>query len=212
MRILFKRLNEKGISGLALGFVLVLMVFSACKKKDRLSASTFNFSITPPAASVARTGTLTLTARGAGDVNPTWSVSASSVGTVSPEIGAVVVFTPVALGVVTVSATYEGLQANSQIGIVTYIPNSNTFDVYTDLGLPSGAGINSDIFDDDGILTELQVGYTPEGVKYQHASNTGAGQFWGVTLGAGLDLSARGPELPGSAGLPAAPRAGAIPE
>lgn len=182
MRILFKRLNKMGVSGFLLGLVLVFSVFPACKKKDRLSASTFQFSVTPPASSVTRTETLTLTAHGTGDINPTWAVSASSLGTVSPSFGTSVVFTPSALGDVVVTATFDGLQANSQIAVVTYKPNSNTFDVYNDDGLPTGTGIHSDIFVSGLTLQELSAGYTPEGIKYQRATNAPSGSFWGVTL------------------------------
>lgn len=165
-----------------MGLAVSISILPSCKKRERLSASTASLTITPPASTVARSETLTLTARGSGDVNPTWVVSASTLGSVSPAIGPVVVFTPSAFGDVIVSAIYNGIQANSQIAIVAYKPNSNTFDVYNDNGLPSGSGLDSDIFDPSSLLAELSSGYTPEGIKYQRASNTSTGQFWGVTI------------------------------
>jgi hypothetical protein len=169
--------------------ILCSMIFlSSCHKEDRLAASTFDFRITPPAAQVVRNNTLTLTARGNSgggsfSVSPTWSVSDEALGSLSTSIGSSVEFQALALGDVTVTATYDGIQTTSQIAIVTYIPNSNTFDVYNDDGLPSGAGLDSDIFTSGGLsLAEISTGYTPEGVKYQRATNAPDDAFWGVTL------------------------------
>jgi hypothetical protein len=196
MQSLFKRLNKIGFMASVCGVIVVLMVSSSCKKKDRLSSSTFQFSITPTASTVVKTETLTLNARGNGDINPTWTVSSSTLGSVAPEIGNQVVFTPSALGDVVIYATQDGLQANCQVAIVTYKPAPNTFDVYNDKGLPTGTGINSDIFTSLGLsIAEISSGYTPEGVKYQRTTNAGSGDNWGVTLdaataGLNKDLSA----------------------
>lgn len=173
-----------------IGGVIVSGGVLGCKKKDRLTNSTFNLGITPPAALVLTTGSLTLTAHGSSNgqsigVSPTWSVSPSTVGSLNVSIGSVVIFTPVALGVATVVANYDGLMATSQIDVVTYIPENNTtaFNVYTDDGLPSEAGITSDIFTSGGLsIAELSTGYTPEGVNYQRTTNAPDDGYWGVTL------------------------------
>ena len=170
------------------------LVIAGCHKRDRLSTSTFNFSITPPAASVLRTDSLTLvatgrTAGGSVDVNPTWTVSPSSAGTLTPDIGSTVVFQPAALGDATITATFDGLAAASQIAVVGYIPTQAKFNVYTDQGLPVGAGILSNIFlsidascNATFSFRELSSGYTPEGIKYLDSQNFSSGSFWGVTL------------------------------
>ncbi|MCG3206218.1 MAG: hypothetical protein KCHDKBKB_02951 [Elusimicrobia bacterium] len=179
--------------------VVLLPLLSSCKKKDRLSASTYTFSITPPAATVAITESLTLTARGPGDIAPTWTVSDAALGSISPSIGAEVVFTPTGLGDVVITAESDGLQSQSQIAIVTYKPSANTFDVYTDV-LATGSGILADIIVDTNAtvnfsLSEQSSGYTPQGTKYQRTTGLSTNEFWGVTLdknNAGLskDLSA----------------------
>jgi hypothetical protein len=212
MRILLKRLNKRRIyqweMARALGFLVIivglvgLLVCIGCKKKERLTSSTFSFQISPPAASVLKTSSgITLTAKarstdGSMDVNPTWSVSPETVGTLSSSIGSVVTFQPVGLGDAIVTATFEGASATAQLAVVTYQPTSNTFDVYNDNGLPSGSDVASDIFTSGGsFLSELSSGYTPEGTKYQRASGVSTGNFWGVTLdknsaGKSKDLSA----------------------
>lgn len=196
----FKRLNKNGLL-ILIGPFFLLLISSGCKKKERLAASTFSFSITPSASTVVKTDSLTLTARGSSSsgavgVDPTWTVSASSLASLSPSIGQTVVLQPSALGDVVVTATYEGQTATSQIAIVTYIPSSNTFDVYNDNGLPTGSTILSDIFVDGGLsLAELSTGYTPEGIKFQRTTDAVGGD-WGVTLakapmtGGSKDLSA----------------------
>lgn len=186
MSSLFKRLNKMPGLGLAIVFI-PLFLSCGCKKKERLSTSTFNFSISPPAATVLKTGSITLTAHGSSaagpvDVNPTWEVSSALIGSLNTSLGTTVVFQPSALGDVTITATYDGLAATSQLAIVTYIPSASTFNVYNDNGLPSGSGINSDIFDASSLLTELSSGYTPDGSKYMRAANASTGNFWGVTL------------------------------
>lgn len=187
-----------GLLGLCFGSSLLI----SCHKRDRLTNSTFTLGITPPAANVLRTGTLTLNAFGRSSsgnvaVSPTWEVSPTTVGTLNNSIGTTVVFTPVALGTAVVTATFDGLQTTAEINVVTYIPSSTVFNVYNDDGLPSISGASeSDIFVDPGVsLSEVTSGYTPEGVRYQHTTNMDGGEFWGVTLdknsvGASRDLSA----------------------
>lgn len=167
--------------------VLLFSPMTACKKKERLSVSTFNFSITPPAATVVKNNSLTLTASGNSsvgpvEVSPTWTVSDESVGTLNTSIGHVVTFQANGLGDVTISALSDGIVAISQLAVVTYQPSANTFDVYNDDGLPSEAGITADIFTNANFLSELSSGYTPEGINYQRASNASTGNTWGVTL------------------------------
>lgn len=186
---------------LVLGFMMIFLLVSGCKKKERLTASTFRFAITPPASTLLKTNALTLAASGSSaggpvEVSPTWTVSPASVGTVTPDVGTTVVFQPAALGDAVVSAVYDGMTATAQIAVVSYIPSATAFNVYSDAGLPSGAGINALLFTGGGLtLNELSSGYTPEGVRYQHATNSGTNSFWGISLDAGSvgnnkDLSA----------------------
>lgn len=186
MQSLFKRLNKNWAFTLVLG-AIAFLIFFGCKKKDRLSSSTFKFSVSPPASTILKTESITLTAQGVSstgpvEVNPTWEVSSDLLGNLSSPIGPTVVFQPSALGDVVVTATFDGISAASRLAIVTYKPTSNTFDVYNDAGLPSEAGTNSDIFDPGSLLTELSSGYTTEGIKYMRATGATSGGFWGVTL------------------------------
>ncbi len=186
MKSLFKRLNENGRVGLIVGFAVITTLLPACKKKEKLTNSTYNFSISPAASAVAKGETLTLRARGAGELNPTWSVSASTLGTVSPEVGPVVVFTPNAttsvLGDLVITAIFDGQMATSQIAVVTYKPNSNTFDVYTDQ-LPSGVSATINLT--GGItLTEPISGYTPQGTKFLRMNGMDVGQNLQVIMSA----------------------------
>ncbi len=163
------------------------VILFCCHKKDRLSSSTFNFTVTPASSQVLKTDSVTLVAQGDSpngtvDVSPTWTVSPESRGTLNTSVGKTVVFQPAELGDVVISATYDGVVATSQIAIVTYVPSGNTFDVYNDAGLPSGSGINSEIFTSRSFLAEQSSGYTPEGLKYQRASETSTNDFWGVTV------------------------------
>lgn len=160
-----------------------------CKKKERLTASTYTFKISPSASTVVKNNTLTLTAKGlssAGDisVNPTWSCTGACTATdLSTTFGSAITFTASTLGDAVVTAVFDGQTATSQIAVVTYISNANTYDVYRDLGLPSGSNVLSDIFVGGGLsLNELSTGYTPEGTKYERASSVLTGAFWGVTL------------------------------
>ncbi len=180
---------------LLLGFLMIFLLMSGCHKKDRLTASTFRFAITPPAAAVLVTDSLNLVASGSSpggavDVNPTWTISPSTPSnTLSPTIGTLVTFQPPGLGDFIVTATYDGMIATSQIAVVSYIPSPATFSVYSDNGLPP----NSTLFTGGGIAIDAGVssGYTPEGVRYARSSNTSTGQFWGVVLNSGsVDLSA----------------------
>jgi len=182
MQSSFKRLNRNHLLGLLVGFAAVFLFVPACKKKERLTSSNFNFSVTPAATTVVKTQSVTLTARGPSEATPTWAVSSSTLASISPTIGNTVVFTANALGDVVVTATDDGVQANSQIAIVTFKPTSNTFDVYTDNGLPTGPGILSDIFVDGGLsVAEISTGYAPEGIKYQRTTDAVSGD-WGITL------------------------------
>lgn len=184
-------LNRFNRLALVVGLCLGLL---SCNKKNRLTDSTYNFSISPPAATVVKNQSITLTARGTStngsiNVNPTWTVSSPTLGNLSTSIGPSVVFQSQNLGDVVVSANFDGLTATSQIAIVTYQPGSNTFDVYDD-DLPLEAGITADIFASTFPLSiamplsESSSGYTPEGLKYQHATSAPEGSFWGVTLDA----------------------------
>ncbi|MFN0118556.1 MAG: Ig-like domain-containing protein [Elusimicrobiota bacterium] len=166
-----------------------LFILSSCSKKNRLSASTYEFSVTPPATSVVKNESVTLIAKGqlnGQDINvtPTWTVSSSAVGTLSSSIGPTVTFQANQLGDAVVTATYDGLTTTVQIAVVAYKPVSSFFNVYTDDGLPSEAGISSDIFTicPSNFLSEVSTGYTPEGTKYQRATNLVTGDFWGITL------------------------------
>ena len=167
---------------------VAFLLTCGCKKKERLSASTFRLTVTPPASQVLKTSSLTLTARGNNrgvsvDVNPTWTVSPPTVGTVTPEVGDTVVFQPATLGDVVITATNGDSIATSQVAVVTYIPIPAAFGVYSDNGLPLGVGVDSDIFVGGLTLSEMSTGgYTPEGIKFMRASNAASGNFWLVTI------------------------------
>lgn len=186
---LFKRFN--------IVYLLVLIgLFASCEKRERLTYSTFPFRISPSAKALLPTETVTLTAQG-GNVNTEWSVSASSVGTIAPTVGATVVFTAVALGDARITATVNGAEARAQVAVVNYIPDPNdnsVFNVYNDAGLPPAPTFNSDI-DLNGLTLTEMMEYPPEGSKFLQALSTGTGGFWGVTLDDGgstitVDLTA----------------------
>lgn len=203
IEMLLKRLNKIGFLSLALGFSLVLLI--SCDKRNRLTSSNYNFSISPAATSVLRGQSVTLTAQGVTqngsiDVNPEWSVTQGT-GTLNTSIGRTVVFTSQSLGDVIISATFDGQTATSQIAVVTFQSSTRTFNVYSDAGLPTGLGLTSDIFTSTTppaniSLAESNSGYTPEGLEYQRATNAPVNSFWGVTVnatnspGVSTDLSA----------------------
>jgi len=189
---IFKRLNRV-ISFSTWGFFMVLTLLVGCKKKERLTASTFNFTISPPAATLLQSESVTLkghggSAAGPVDVNPTWSLSGP--GTLNTDIGPTVIMQPTGLGDVIVSATADGITATSRFAIVTVKPSSatvtsNTFNIYDDFGLPTGNDVSSDIFKACASQVEIEessIGYAPEGIKYQHTAGATVGDFWGVTL------------------------------
>lgn len=181
-------------------FFLGLISFSmGCKKKDRLSASTFSFSVVPPATSLVKGSSLTLVARGQSngqtvDTNPDWSLSGAAVTSLNTSVGPSVIFTPTTLGDVVVTATYDGMVATSKIAVVTYKPStstveSNTYNVYNDHGIPTGAAliVGPPTLD----IVERSSGYTPDGNLYQRVTNGAVNSFWGVSLApTTADLSA----------------------
>lgn len=185
--------------------LVAIAALPACHRKNRLTSNYFTFSITPPAATVVKNSPVTLTANtGGADVNPTWEMTPQTAGTLVPAVGRTVVFTPTTLGDVQIFATIDGTQAKSQIAVVTYIPPTATsstaptttvYSVYSDQGIPVSPLLGTDVFTGGGLtLTELNTGYTPEGVKY-FRSTSGSGGFWGVSYeihktGAVVDLSA----------------------
>lgn len=170
-----------------LAAAVMIGTVGGCKKKDRNSNADLVFRINPGAAKVVKGDSVTLRAEGVSPsgtvtLNPTWDVS-SSAGTLSTTIGPTVSLTAQSLGDVVVTATYQDLIATSQIAIVTFIPTSNTFDIYTDAGLPSGSDV--DIFvsgNVSGKISELSTGYTPEGIRYQRTAAVTAPGAWGVTF------------------------------
>jgi hypothetical protein len=173
---------------LVISLVLAAAVLaSGCQKKDRLSGGEASFSITPPAATALRNSPVTLTARGGGstEIVAVWEVSPSTMGTISPAVGQTVEFNPSSLGDATVIATYGGVQATAHIAVVTYIPNSNTFDVYTDSLIPNDSTEFSSglqLFTGGGMTVEERSdGYTTQGVDYQRATG-GTNAFWGIAL------------------------------
>lgn len=184
MNASLNRLNKLLFCALVLGL-------SACNKKSRLTSSTYDFSITPPAAMVLKNQTLTLTAKGSSahgsiDVAPTWSVSPTSPSTLDIDFGPTVQFQSSALGDYIVTANFDGRETTTRIAVVAFLPSANTFDVYDD-DLPVEAGLDVDIFasvapDPVMDLSELDAGYTPEGLQYQRATNAPDDSFWGVTL------------------------------
>lgn len=178
------------------GAVLVLFVGAGCEKKDRLSTSTFSFTIDPPAATVVKGETQVLTAKGVApdgpvETSPEWEAS-STAGDLNTTIGPSVTLTGASLGDVTVTATWNGMQATSNIAIVTYEPGSGTFDVFSDAGLPTGTGITSSIFVAAGLTSaESTSGYTPEGTEYRTTTSANAGDWWQVTLDKNSDGSSK---------------------
>lgn len=173
----------------ALAAALAALAMAGCKHKDRLTSNYFNFTITPPAATVLNGAAVTLTANtgGSADIQPTWEVTPTTAGSFNPAVGRQVIFTPAVLGDAVIVATLDGVQARSQLAVVAYISTTtipNLFDVYTDQGLPTHFGsaqFGPDIFVGGLTLSELSTGYTTEGIKYLHAVGF-TNDFWGVAL------------------------------
>jgi hypothetical protein len=192
MKGLLNRLNK-------IIFMTLVVGLTACNKKDRLASSTYDFSIAPPAATVLKNQTLTLTARGASkqgsvDVLPTWTISPETPATLSSSIGNSVDFSAPSLGDFIITANYNGRETTTRVAVVAFIPSAQTFDVYDD-DLPAEAGILSNIFvsTNPGVeltLAELDTGYTPEGLEYLRALSAPEGSFWGVTLDSGIPPTA----------------------
>jgi len=180
---------------------LFLLALGACEKKDRLTASTFQFSIVPPAKAVVfdplkpQDQQATQTFRIATSIGgtPTWTVEHSTVGTLNTTVGPVVVFTPAAFGDTHILATLGGVTTIAQVTAVSsYSPGVTVvFDIYSDKGIPKGTGIDSDLYvspDNKNIFTVVEdksgTEWTPEGVNYQRttiiASNLSSA--WGVDL------------------------------
>lgn len=161
-----------------------LLLLPACKKRDRLTVSTYNLVVTPPAAEIVKGQTLSFAAQGVSaddprDVSPTWAVSDASIASINTQVGSAITLTGVTLGDVVLTATHDGVTTSVPVAIVTYKPNANTFDVYTDV-LPSGNDVSSDIFGTPA--EQLDVGYTPQGNKYIRAASAPNNSFWGITL------------------------------
>ena len=66
-------------------------------------------------------------------VNPEWTVlsggSESTTG-LNPAFGPQVKYTPTALGDYTLIARFDGREARSGVAVMSYIPTSNTFDIF----------------------------------------------------------------------------------
>lgn len=188
---LLKRLNT--------AFLLSLCILTfGCKKRERLTTSTFAFRITPSAAAVQPNGTVTLSSQGPGAENTVWAVIPDTAGVISPPVGTSVTFTAGAnIGQATVIATLDDAMARMQIGVVDYVGNptsETTFDVYTDQGLPRPP-LSSDIDVGGLTLTEVSTEFTPEGLKFLRATTSTNLDFWDVTVddnlsGNSKDLSA----------------------
>jgi len=168
---------------------MTIVLLSSCNKKDRLTASNFSFIVSPSALTVVKGDSATFQAKatsgsGSLETDPTWTLSGTTSNDLNTQIGSTVILTPSTLGDVVLTATFDGVLATAQVAVVTYIPSSSDFSVYNDDGLPTG-NVDSDIFvfPASGLdLQELSSGYTPDGIKYQRASNFTSGQAWGVTL------------------------------
>jgi hypothetical protein len=139
-------------------------------------------------------GTVALTATGVSEqgivaIDPTWTITPTSAGSLAPAVGTSVQFTAAQLGDAVISATYDGVVANSQVAIVSYIPtsSSNFFNIYNDQGLPTNATLPKSRVALS--IQELTTGYTPEGTKYQHTTDAVNGDFWGVQLAAPMDAT-----------------------
>ncbi len=167
----------------------VMGAVTGCRHKKRLTSNEFDFRISPPTSTVIRTSTVTLRVlSGTSDVNPTWEVS--GVGSLSTNIGREVDFSSTQLGDSTVIATYDGTQARAQIAVVTSTANSTSLEVYSDSLFPNNTNLvgANPIFDGGtfniGSSSELNTGYTPQGLKYFRIVSTVAGSnmYWGIVL------------------------------
>ncbi len=84
---------------LVLFFVFSLLVFLSCSKRSRLTSSTLVLSILPTSVSLAPEATQTFTVSGKTaktdnpDIDPEWSVTPSTLGTLNKKTGKEVVFT-----------------------------------------------------------------------------------------------------------------------
>ncbi len=188
------KLREKiifPILGLMLAFLTIFIV--GCEKKDRLASSTFDFSITPSAKAVVIGDTQTFQIVSSINSDPTWTISASSVGALSTSIGPTVVFTASDYGDARIYATFNGVTAVAQVTVVaSYAPGaSGILDLYSDAGLPTGSDIDSDIFvtppKTPSIIYLVEksdgVDWTPEGIRFQRIfGSPGANPTWGITF------------------------------
>src|SRR5437016_5598522 len=105
MEVLLKRLNIKDL--LMLGLMMTAMGVSACRKRDRLSASTYTLEVIPPAAAVVLNSTQAFTARGVSgggtiEASPVWTISPAGIGTLNTSLGPTVIFTAQKFGDVTI--------------------------------------------------------------------------------------------------------------
>lgn len=186
-----------GIVLMLIGAVAVSPLLSSCKKKERLTTPSYSFRISPSAVTLVNGASQVFTVSaqapsGSIEVSPEWIVSASSLGALSPTIGNRVTFTASALGDVVLSAAFEGQTTTAQVAIVAYeAPSGGTaFDVYSDLGIPSGARLDTS---NNFTLSEpSNTDYTPEGSKFLRSENFGptpGSFFWNVFLADTRDMS-----------------------
>lgn len=170
---------------------LSLLALTACHKRKRLTQDDFDFHVSPPASTVVKGSTVTLTAQSASaDVNPTWSIS--GVGTLSSNLGRQVDFSSDQLGDSTVTAIFDGVATTAQIAVVSYAPSPNVLEVYSDSLFPSMPNLvgPNPIFDGStfglGSSAESSTGYTPQGTKYFHVQITstapGTNMYWGIVI------------------------------
>lgn len=191
----------------SVSFFSVALLFTAlmsCNKKDRLSTSTAQFSISPPAATLLKSETLTLSAQlslpngGTLAQVADWSISGTcvDVNNLNTTLGEAVIFSaPSAANELcdaTITATAGGMSSNAQIAIVSYRPQtaSNIYNVYSDaLGIPANTvGL---VFGQEGsTIAGSTVGYAPEGIEYLHlVALVNGGQVF-ITLSSAENLSA----------------------
>jgi hypothetical protein len=179
-------------------FIAIVLVTVAgllpvsCKKKDRLGADTATLTITPPAATALRGESLELSSyilypNGAKKrVSADWAVSGACAQNNNLDLdvttGDLVVFTvPNSLCDVEITATSEGKSSIARVAIVAYKSAASIFEVYSD-ALPNLPNTNIYVFPQAAtFLAESSIGYTPQGLKYQRATDTSTGNAWGIS-------------------------------
>jgi hypothetical protein len=159
----------------AAGIVLLTLSCPACQK-DQLPGSAFSVQVAPPAAAVSQGTSKTFTAslQGAGgsvDGSPGWTVSPTSLGTVSPAQGGRVVFTPGSTPAKSgaLSATFNGVTGSAQIFIGGSVPasGSKTYGLFVETLPPPGVkfGVSNPPDSDGAVINTFGAIATSDGTN-----------------------------------------------